>query len=90
MESEIQATIYITPLRNLRLLSISVVDYVQEYTCVPIDECERHNCAYKKANKGLKLCITVVLSCKNVVWSLVMMMMMRKIQRKKKKKFDLE
>lgn len=88
MESEIQTTIYITPLRNLRLLSISVVDYVQEYTCVPIDECERHNCAYKKANKGLKLCITVVLSYKSVVWSLVMMIM-RKIQRKKKK-FDLE
>lgn len=89
MESEIQTTIYITPLRNLRLLSISVVDYVQEYTCVPIDECERHNCTYEKANKGLKLCITVVLSCKSVVWSLVMMIM-RKIQRKKKKKFDLE
>ena len=51
---------------------------------MPIDECERHNCTYEKANKGLKLCITVVLSCKSVVWNLVMMIM-RKIQRKKKK-----
>ena len=34
VESEIQTTIYITPLRNLRLLSISVVDYVQELTYV--------------------------------------------------------